>query len=400
MNNNKITVLAIETSCDETAAAILVSPKNINNLKIATPKIKSNIIYSQLALHQRTKGIVPEVASRAHSEKIILVIKKVIEKARIELKDIDIIAVTVGPGLIGSLLVGVDTAKTLAYVLDKPIIPIDHIEAHIYASFINEPDLAASCEVSGRRSFLSCSSAASIGLHPRGKPRSIQAKSNKTKKTEIFPAIALVVSGGHTSILLMRGHGDYKLLGATIDDAAGEAFDKVAKILNLPYPGGPNISLEAKKGKRSKQKQKIEFPRPMIDSDNLDFSFSGLKTAVLYKIRDLGPKGFRLLRPELAFQFQKAIIEVLVEKVTKAARKYGARSVILGGGVVANEQLRLEMRKKIKKIRPKIKLFIPDFKFCTDNAVIVGVCAYYRYLKNKNCLRNYKLVKVDLNPKL
>lgn len=359
MNQDKIIILAIETSCDETAAAIIIGPKNIENVNIALPKIKSNIIYSQLALHQKTKGIVPEIASRAHIEKIVYVIGEAIKDAKICLRDIDIIAVTIGPGLIGSLLVGIDTAKSLAYILDKPIIPINHIEAHLYAVF-----------------------------------------AKKIKQRKIFPAIVATVSGGHTSVLLMRGHGDYRLLGATIDDAAGEAFDKVARILNLPYPGGPNISLEAKKaGKLKKDKEMIQFPRPMVDSGDLDFSFSGLKTSVLYKIRDLGDKKARRLKPELAYQFQKAIIDVLVGKISKAARIYKAKSIILGGGVIANELLRSAIRKKIKDMKPRINLFIPELKLCTDNAAIVGLCAYYRYLKNKNYLKNFKLIKVDLNPK-
>jgi N6-L-threonylcarbamoyladenine synthase len=344
MKNPKI--LAIETSCDETAAAILFGSK-----------IRSNVIYSQLALYQKTKGIVPEVASRAHIEKIISVIKQALSDAKVRPSQIDLIAVTVGPGLIGSLLVGVDTARSLAYLLNRPIIPINHIEAHLYAVFVK-----------------------------------------KIQSRKIFPAIAMVVSGGHTSILLMRGHGNYKLLGMTIDDAAGEAFDKVAKILNLSYPGGPSISLEAKRAKR--KGKKIYFPRPMINSSDFNFSFSGLKTAVLYKVRELGLKKTKKLKPELAYQFQKALVEVLVEKVTKAARKYKAKTIILGGGVVANELLRFEMRKKVKNLKPKINLLIPDLNLCTDNAVIVGICGYYKYKTFKNCLSNWQKIKVNLNPDL
>lgn len=359
MDKNKITILAIETSCDETAAAIIMGPKKVKNVNFASPKIKSNIIYSQLDLHQKTKGIVPEVASRAHIEKIIDVISAATKNAKIGLKDIDIIAVTVGPGLIGSLLVGIDTAKSLAYILGKPVISINHIEAHLYAVF-----------------------------------------ARKIKQRKIFPAIAMIVSGGHTSILLMRGHGEYRLLGTTIDDAAGEAFDKVAKILSLSYPGGPNISFEARKAKNLKDsKEMIQFPRPMIDSDNLDFSFSGLKTSVLYKIRDLGDKKTRQLKPKLADQFQKAIIDVLIEKISKAARIYQAKSIILGGGVVANELLRSKIRKKVQNIKPKINLLIPELRLCTDNAAIIGLCAYYQYLKNKRCLKNFKSIHADLSPK-
>ena len=353
MKNPKI--LAIETSCDETAAAILIGSE-----------IVSNTVYSQLALHQKTKGIVPEVASRAHIEKIISVVKQALSDARVRPSQIDFIAVTVGPGLIGSLLVGVDTAKALAYVLQKPIIPINHIEAHLYANFVTN------------------------------KIRKIQKSKSQIQNT--FPAICLVVSGGHTSILLMRGHGDYKLLGTTIDDAAGEAFDKVARILNLSYPGGPNISLEAKRARR--RGKEIHFPRPMINSSDYNFSFSGLKTAVLYKVQGLSLEKAKKLKPELAYHFQKAIVEVLVEKVAKAARKYEAKTIILGGGVVANELLRSEMRKKVKNLKPKINLLISDLKLCTDNAAIVGICGYYKYKTFKNCLSTWQGIRIDLNPDL
>jgi N6-L-threonylcarbamoyladenine synthase len=356
MKNQKITILAIETSCDETAAAVIVGPKNDKDLKFATPKIKSNIVYSQLRLHQKTKGIVPEVASRAHTEKIISVIKKANEKAKIKLKNIDIIAATSGPGLIGSLLVGIDTAKTISYILDKPIIPINHIEAHIYANFI--------------------------------------------KKSSKFPAIALIVSGGHTSIVLMRNYDDYKLLGSTIDDAAGEAFDKVANLLNLTYPGGPAIAAAAAKSRTSDHQSPITLPRPMLDNDNFDFSFSGLKTSVLYLIKKLPPRKLKELYPQIAFEFQQAIIDVLVSKTVKAGRIYCAKSILLGGGVASNKILRKKMQIMIKKNLPNSGLFLPDPRFCTDNAAIVGICAYYKYLTDKKSLMNYREIEVNLNPGL
>jgi N6-L-threonylcarbamoyladenine synthase len=363
VKKKNIVILAIETSCDETAAAILVDGT-----------IKSNIIYSQLALHQKTKGIVPEIASRAHIEKIIPVIKQAFFNAKVRPLQIDLIAVTVGPGLIGSLLVGVDTAKTLAYILKKPVIPINHIEGHIYANFV--------------------------------------------KKLPKFPVIALIVSGGHTSLILMRGHGNYKLLGSTIDDAAGEAFDKVARILDLGYPGGPAISAAADmkyqisnqkyqiKSQISNLKYKIKLPRPMIDSDDFDFSFSGLKTAVLYTARK---QKTRLparqavnskQKAAIAAEFQQAVVDVLIAKTIKAARIYKAKSVMLGGGVAANQLLRQEMKKRVSRELPNSLFLIPDSSLCTDNAVMIGLCAYCKYLENKKNLKSWQEVKIDLNPKL
>ena len=343
-NNNELKILAIETSCDETAAAVLFGDK-----------IKSNIVYSQLKLHQKTGGVVPEVASRAHIEKIIPVIKEALSVAKVSPLQIDFIAVTVRPGLIGSLLVGVDTAKTLAYVFKKPVVPINHIEAHIYANF--------------------------IGQEP------------------IFPAVALVVSGGHTSLILMRGHGNYKLLGSTLDDAAGEAFDKVANILGLGYPGGPAVAAAAAKLPITNYQLPITLPRPMIDSDDFNFSLSGLKTAVLYKVKKL-PADSCQPTAAIAAEFQKAVVDVLVSKTIKAGRKYSAKSILLGGGVAANKLLRKQLKSAVKKELPNSLFLIPDSSFCTDNAVMIGLCAYYKYFSDKNNLKNWQEIKINLNPKL
>lgn len=380
MPNKNKKILAIETSCDETAASVLIGigGKKSENIAAKKIKIKSNIVYSQLLLHRKTKGIVPEVASRAHVEKIIFVIKEALSKAGVRINEIDIIAVTVGPGLIGSLLVGIDTAKSLSYILKKPVIPINHVEAHLYANFVTN--------------------------------KIRKTRNPKSEIRNMFPAIALIVSGGHTSIILMQGHGNYKLLGSTIDDAAGEAFDKIANLLNLPYPGGPAIAAAAAKFKippssrghqvEGNSKFQIHLPRPMIDSDNFDFSFSGLKTSVFYLIKKLGARKAKKMQAQIAAEFQQAVVDVLVSKTIKAARKYNAKSVMLGGGVAANQLLRSELKRKIKKEFPSSYLLIPNSSLCTDNAAIVGVCGYYKYLAKNNSLKNYKEIKINLEPDL
>lgn len=363
----KITILAIETSCDETTAAIIKGPRSINKTNIATPKIINNIVYSQLKLHKKTKGIVPEVASRAHVEKIITVVDKALDGIKGNLKEVDLIAVTSGPGLIGSLLVGVDTAKALSYIYQVPIIPINHLEAHIYANFVRE------------------------------------IKNKKSKIKNIFPSIVLIVSGGHTQLILMRGHGDYKVLGSTIDDAAGEAFDKVASILGLSYPGGPAIAAAAAKSPTTNYQLPITLPRPMIDSDNLDFSFSGLKTAVLYAVKELTADNHLKITKlpnykiaAVAAEFQQAVVDVLIAKTVKATRKYRVRTVMIGGGVASNQLLRQEMKKRISPRELSNSLFlVPDPSLCTDNAVAVGICAYYKYHLQPETINDFKKINID-----
>ena len=273
-------VLGIETSCDETAAAVLKADNK-------SVKILSNIISSQIKIHKTTGGVVPEVAARAHIERIIPVIELALKKSRVRLDQIDAIAVTTGPGLMTSLMVGVDTARALALSLRKPIIAINHMEAHTFSPFIEN----------------------------------FKFKILNSKRA--FPALALVVSGGHTELILVQGWLKYKKIGATVDDAAGEAFDKTAKLMGLPYPGGPALSKLAEKGKPT-----INFPRPMMDSDDFNFSFSGLKTAVLYYLRDhpLQAKAYKL-QANLAASVQQAIVDVLVSKTEKAARKYKVKAI-------------------------------------------------------------------------
>ncbi|HEX9503462.1 MAG TPA: tRNA (adenosine(37)-N6)-threonylcarbamoyltransferase complex transferase subunit TsaD [Patescibacteria group bacterium] len=331
----KNTILAIESSCDETAAAV-----------IKNGKIKSNIIASQAKLHAPYGGVVPEVAARSHITAIIPAINLALKKAKTKLSDLNYIAVTQGPGLMTSLMVGVDTAKALGAALNLPVIPINHLEAHIYANFIDN--------------------------------------------TVKFPAIILIVSGGHTLLVEIKKHGAYRILGETVDDAAGEAFDKTAKMLKLGYPGGPQISKLAKTGNPTA----FNFPRPMINSGNFEFSFSGLKTAVLYKVQEF--KSLNLnLKSDLAASLQQAIVDTLINKLEKSIVRYKPKAIMLGGGVAANGLLR--ERFKQLAIKYKLKAMVPEFQYCTDNAAMIGLAAHYR-IKNKKI--NVKNFAVDPNLKL
>ncbi len=340
-------ILAIESSCDETAAAVIVNGK-----------IKSSIIASQAEkLHAKYGGVVPEVAARSHIIAIIPTINLALKKAKTKLADLDYIAVTQGPGLATSLMVGVDTAKALAAALDIPVIPINHLEGHIYANFVGE--------------------------------------------IRNFPAIMLIVSGGHTLLVEIKNHGQYQILGETLDDAAGEAFDKTAKMLGLDYPGGPQLSKLAKRG----NPKAFDFPRPMINSNNFEFSFSGLKTAVLYKIQELKSNamlnsiqhlkkidlefnsGLRKQKANLAASVQQAIVDVLIAKLEKAIQRYKPRTVMLGGGVAANELLR--KRFKLLSINYQLSSSIPKLEYCTDNAAMIGLAASYRIKHKKFSTKNF-----------
>jgi len=319
-------ILGLETSCDETAAAVVQNGE----------KILSSIVASSIELHQKTGGIIPEVAAREQSRFIIPVIKEAMSKAGVKPQDLDGLAVTSGPGLIGSLLVGVETARTLAYTWQKPLVPINHLQAHLYANWLGENS---------------------------AKPK--------------FPALGLVVSGGHTDLILMANHGEIKWLGGTRDDAAGECFDKCARLLELGYPGGPAISQAAKQFNPKKTTTNIKLPRPMIKDDNLDFSFSGLKTAVLFEVKKLKEKNQfkKETINQLAFEIQEAIMEVLVTKTKRAAQKYQPSSILLAGGVTANPRLREEMLTRLKEF----PVLIPPFALCTDNATFVAACANFNF---------------------
>ena len=317
-------VLAIETSCDDTGAAVVLNGR----------KILSNVVSSQVSIHQKYGGVVPELASRRHIESIVPIVTEALEMGKVTLRDIDGISVTQGPGLVGSLLVGLSFAKSLSFVTGLPFVGVNHIEAHLSAIFLEE-----------------------------NPPR--------------FPFIGLVVSGGHTSLFRVDEFGKYKRLGQTRDDAAGEAFDKVAKLLGLGYPGGPIIDDLSKSG----NPKAIRFPRPSLGKNSFDFSFSGLKTAVVNYVKS-HPEPARGYSEErirdIVSSFQEAVVDVLVKKTLQAAQHQGLRRVVLSGGVAANRRLRERIKEEASQ--QKVKVYVPSPSFCTDNAAMVGVVGY-EYLK-------------------
>ncbi|MBE3588204.1 MAG: tRNA (adenosine(37)-N6)-threonylcarbamoyltransferase complex transferase subunit TsaD [Thermoanaerobacteraceae bacterium] len=319
-----VKILAIETSCDETAAAVVVDGV----------KILSNIISSQVDVHRKFGGVVPEVASRKHLELVNPVIREALIEAGLDFTGLDAVAVTYGPGLVGALLVGVAAAKAMAFALDIPLIGVNHLEGHIYANFLVRPDLS-------------------------------------------FPLVCLVVSGGHTDLVLIRGHGDYVLLGGTRDDAAGEAFDKVARVLGLGYPGGPLIDRLAREG----DEETIDLPRAYLEEGSLDFSFSGLKSAVINHLHRCRQQGEEVDRAHMAASFQRAVVDVLTDKTLEAARRYGCSTIILAGGVAANSRLRSMLH--VRARQEGRRLFYPPPVLCTDNAAMIACAAYYRYLRGE-----------------
>lgn len=337
-------ILGIESSCDETAAAIVENGT----------KILSNVVASSIEIHKKYGGIIPEQAAREQLKFIIPVIQEAIKQAfHLSIYpsthlSIDAISVTIGPGLIGSLLIGLETAKTLSFAWKKPIIPVNHLIAHIYANFLHYPCLA------GRQ-------ASSIN----------------------FPALCLIVSGGHTELVLMKNPSQFQWIAGTRDDAAGECFDKCSRLLGLGYPGGPAIEKAAKKitlSTISNQQLAIKLPRPMINEDNFDFSFSGLKTAVLNLTKKNRPSYILNHKSLIAYEIQEAITDVLVVKTLKAAKKLKVKSILIGGGVAANQRLRDKFLFAIQQlINAPIKLFIPEKKFCTDNAATIASTAFYNY---------------------
>ncbi len=323
-------ILGIETSCDETAIAVV---KN-------GTEILSNVIASSQELQKQYGGVYPEMAARKQAEVIIPVLDTAINNYGSSIETIDCIAVTNRPGLIGSLLIGVEMAKTLGFTLNKPLIPVDHVKAHIYANWL------------ARRSF--------------SKGRLI---SNKLPQ---FPALCLIVSGGHTELALMKDHGDFTLLGQTQDDAAGEAFDKTARLLGLPYPGGPAIEKEAKNG----DPKAYSFPRGMIGSKDYKFSFSGFKTAVLRETKKIETVDSPT-KADLASSIQEAIVDILVKKTIKAALEFKPKSIIVSGGVAANSRLREKMKEAIEVNNSSIDLYIPPIKLCTDNGAVIASYAFF-----------------------
>jgi len=334
-------ILAIESSCDETSVAVYDTAKGL----------LSNVVATQIDIHKKTGGVVPEVASRAHVEQILPVLDEALGLAEVNLNKIDYIAVTHAPGLVGSLLVGVNTAKTLSMILNKPLLPINHLEGHIYANFIRENQES-------------------------------RIKNQKFK----FPAIVLLVSGGHTSLILMKDHGKYKYLGETLDDAAGEAFDKVAKVLGLEYPGGPNVSKIAEEFRKNHESRimnhEVRFPRSMLDSGDFNFSFSGLKTSVLYAWQK-EKRQSKELKEMFAYEFEEAVVDILATKTIEAARKYKVKTVSICGGVAANKKLRNEIESRVKKELKKVSFCVPPIKYCGDNAAMIAACATYGLKKTK-----------------
>lgn len=336
-------ILGIETSCDETGAAIVH-----NGVQIVSNNLSSSIL-----IQQKYGGVMPEQAAREQFKYMIPIIKETFSK---DVKSIDAIGITVGPGLIGSLLVGVETAKTLAYIWNKPIIPVNHLVGHIYGCWLSQI---------------------------KNEKCKVQNDNLKCKNNELdnglpeFPALVLLVSGGHTELILMEGHGKFKLISTTRDDAAGEAFDKTARLLGLPYPGGPSIAVIADKFQIQNPKFQIKLPRPMIDNGSLDFSFSGLKTAVLYEVRKQKIVSEEFVS-QMAFEIQESITDVLIKKTFCAVEEFSPKSLLLCGGVAANKKLRERFTEKIKGY-PNIKFFCPPIQYCTDNATTIASAAYFNY---------------------
>lgn len=333
-----ILILAVESSCDETAAAVVKNGR----------EVLSNIISSQIELHKLYGGVVPEIASRKHIEKINQVIEEALREAEVTLEEIEAIAVTYGPGLVGALLVGVAEAKAIAYAAQKPLVGIHHIEGHISANYIENKEL---------------------------KP----------------PFICLVVSGGHTHLVLVNDYGNYEIIGLTRDDAAGEAFDKVARAIGLGYPGGPKIDMLAKEGNG----EAIKFPRAHIEDRPYDFSFSGLKSSVLNYLNSCEMKGIAINNADIAASFQKAVIDVLVQNSMKAVKDFKIHKFAIAGGVASNSSLRNALKTACEE--NNVKFYSPSPVYCTDNAAMIGAAAYYEYKKGTrhgldlNAVPNLKL---------
>jgi len=321
---NEQIILAIETSCDETAIALLSGER----------KVLANIISSQIDVHRQFGGVVPELASRHHLEQVNRLIDIALQEAGLSFKELDAVAVTYGPGLVGALLVGVSTAKALAYSLGLPLIGVNHIEGHIYANWLVHSELS-------------------------------------------FPCLCLVVSGGHTALVCMEDHGRYRLLGQTQDDAVGEAYDKVARAMGLGYPGGPIVDKLAQEG----DAKAFAFPRAWLGENSFDFSFSGLKTAVLNHLNRAAQRGETLNTADLAASFQASVVEVLVEKTITASKQMDIKNILLAGGVAANSGLRSELERRCAQ--EGRSLYYPPLQYCTDNGAMIACAAYYRLQKGE-----------------
>ncbi len=354
-------ILAIETSCDDTCVAV-VRARERSGKKMPRFDILSNIISSQTKIHARYGGVVPSLAKRAHQENLLSVLKEALREAgmsEVKKPKIDLIAVTHGPGLEPALWAGVNFARALSYWWEIPLLGVDHMEGHIAANFLSEV---------------------------RG-----NSKSEGRNPKLLFPAICLAVSGGHTQLILVKDILKYKLLGETVDDAAGEGFDKVARMLGLGFPGGPEIAKAAKGG----DPRAFNFPRPMAHSKDYNFSFSGLKTAVLYTVQKFTGT---VPGDDVAASFQQAAVDVLIAKTIKAAKEYKAKTIMLAGGVAANEELRKQLGEKIASELPDTKYQIPDTKLATDNAAMIAAAAYFR--RGKATLTRWKTLRANGNLKI
>lgn len=333
-----VLILAIESSCDETAAAVVRNGR----------EVLSNVINTQIAIHTEYGGVVPEIASRKHIENINPVVKMALSDARVTLDDITAIGVTYGPGLVGALLVGVAEAKAIAFAKNKPLVGVHHIEGHISANYVENKELEP-------------------------------------------PFVALVVSGGHTHLVKVNDYGEYEIVGKTRDDAAGEAFDKVARAIGLGYPGGPKIDKLAKEG----NPDALEFPRAHVDDAPYDFSFSGIKSAVLNYINSANMHGEEINRADVAASFQKAVVDALVSRAVRLTKESGMDKLAIAGGVASNSALRETVKQECEK--NNIRFFSPSPKLCTDNAAMIGAAAYYEYIKgvrhgyDLNAVPNLKL---------
>ncbi|WP_314853268.1 tRNA (adenosine(37)-N6)-threonylcarbamoyltransferase complex transferase subunit TsaD [uncultured Granulicatella sp.] len=318
----EVVILAIESSCDETSAAVVVNGRTL----------LSNIVASQIKSHMRFGGVVPEIASRHHVEQITQVIEEALVQAGKTMEEIDAVAVTIGPGLVGALLIGISAAKAVALAANKPLIAVNHMAGHIYANQLIEP---------------------------------LQ-----------FPLMALVVSGGHTELVYMPQDGQFEIIGETRDDAAGEAYDKIGRILNLPYPGGKKMDELAHIGE-----DVYDFPRAMIHEDHYDFSFSGLKSAVINRIHNAKQKGEEIVPENVATSFQASVVEVLVEKSKRALQEYPVKQFVLAGGVAANRGLRTGLQEMMQSLYPTVTFSIPPMNLCGDNAAMIGAAAYSKWLE-------------------
>lgn len=316
-----VKILSLETSCDETSCSIVRNGH----------EVLANVVVSQIDSHKRFGGVVPEVASRHHVETITLVIEETLEKANIEPDELAAVAVTEGPGLIGALLVGINAAKAFSFAHDLPLVPVHHIAGHIYAAQLEE--------------------------------------------TLEFPLISLIVSGGHTELILMKDHLDFKIIGETRDDAVGEAYDKVARVVGLPYPGGPHIDKLSKEGTDI-----FNFPRAYLEKGSYDFSFSGLKSAVINTVHNYNQKGLEINPEDVACAFQNSVVDVLAEKTMSAVKEFDVKHLIIAGGVAANSGLRSRFETLCEK--EELSLHIPQLKYCTDNAAMIGAAAYHLFLNS------------------